>query len=188
MTRGGVLNGLVYGKGDDDSSNFLISIKENEGGEPNKDQYLTLTAKPGVTVTGIVMKGGNGFNVYVPGEKGLEEAPGPWEKLYAPLNKGGNIPQISHWYACGEAEEVVETPTSTPTTTTPDVRAATRGDKIDRTGGLGNVRDSTRMPALLSLRTTSCTAWRVRCKPPCIAMMVGCVYRTTVSTSALYEA
>ncbi|MQA64276.1 MAG: hypothetical protein GEU86_23125 [Actinophytocola sp.] len=124
---GGELIAKVDGEGnpEDDTSNFVISPEENEGGEIDEDQYLTiLGVEPGVTVTGIVVKGGNGFNVYVPGEKGLSENP-PWEKLYSPLNKGGNIPQISHWYACGEAEDVVETPTSTPATTTPDAPTTT---------------------------------------------------------------
>lgn len=122
---GGELIAKVDGEGnpEDDTSNFVISPEENEGGEIDEDQYLTiLGVEPGVTVTGIVVKGGNGFNVYVPGEKGLSENP-PWEKLYSPLNKGGNIPQISHWYACGEAEDVVET--STPATTTPDAPTTT---------------------------------------------------------------
>lgn len=120
---GGELIAEVDGEGGDDTSNFVVSPEENEGGELNEDQYLTLTAKPGVTVTGIVVKGGNGFNVYVPGEKDLEENPGPWEELHAPPNDGGNIPQISHWYACGEAKDVVETPT--PTTTTPEAPTTT---------------------------------------------------------------
>lgn len=120
---GGEVIAEVDGEGGDDSSNFVISPDENEGGDLNEDQYLSiLGVKPGVTVTGIVVKGGNGYNVYIPGEKELSENP-PWMKLYAPLNDGGNIPQISHWYACGEVEEQ---PTSTPTTpTTPPTTSET---------------------------------------------------------------
>lgn len=117
----------VDGEGDpdDDTSNFVISPDENEGGNLNADQYLTiLGVKPGVTVTGIVVKGGNGYNVYIPGQKELPEMP-PWEKLYAPLNDGGNIPQISHWYACGEAEDVVEPPSSTPSAPTTPAETTT---------------------------------------------------------------
>lgn len=111
----------VDGEGDpeDDTSNFVISPDDNEGGKLEEDQYLSiLGVEPGVTVTGIVVKGGNGYNVYVPGQNELSEDP-PWLKLHAPLTggeDGRNIPEISHWYACGTAEDVVEPPSSTPTT------------------------------------------------------------------------
>lgn len=87
---------------------------------PNKFKYtggdnelhLDITGLPeDVTVTGVVVKGGDAFNVYLAGKLGEEL---PWEDLRAPLNNGGNLPQISHWYGCG----VVETPSSSVTTTT----------------------------------------------------------------------
>ncbi|TKG58709.1 hypothetical protein FCN18_37605 [Prauserella endophytica] len=84
-----------------------------EGGKHNVDQYVTITDVPGnVTVTGIVVKGGDRHNVYEPGKRGLPTTP-PWTDLRSPLNKGGNIPAISHWYVCG-----VETTTTTTTSTT----------------------------------------------------------------------
>lgn len=86
-----------------------------EGGVPDVDQYLTVTAvEAGTVVTGIVVKGGNGYNVYVPGE-GLELLP-PWEDLQSPLNGGHQVPQISHWYACGVTTEPTTPPTSEPET------------------------------------------------------------------------
>lgn len=89
-----------------------------ERGTPNEDQYLDITAvDEGVEVTGIVVKGGNGYNVYVPGEKDLGETP-PWEDLRSPLNDGGNLPQISHWYVCGSYTPPMTTTTDTTTTTT----------------------------------------------------------------------
>ncbi|MFE6615440.1 LPXTG cell wall anchor domain-containing protein [Amycolatopsis sp. NPDC057786] len=77
----------------------------------NGDLYLDITAvAKGVTVTAIVVKGGHGYNVYVPGEKGLPENP-PWTQLRSPLNKGDQQAAISHWFVCGEKK----TPTSEPT-------------------------------------------------------------------------
>lgn len=91
------------------------------GGEENVDQYLDITAiADGVTVTGIVVKGGTDSNVYVPGENGLSATP-PWLDLRAPLNDGGNIPQISHWFVCG----TVTTTTTTTTTSTTETTTAT---------------------------------------------------------------
>ncbi|WP_051792526.1 hypothetical protein [Amycolatopsis jejuensis] len=85
-------------------------------GGGQQDQYVSITAvKPGVTVTAIVVKGGPRYNVYEPGKRGLPVVP-PWTQLRSPLNNGGNIPVISHWFACG-----IKTPpttTTTPTTTT----------------------------------------------------------------------
>lgn len=88
------------------------------GGEEDVDQYLDITAiADGVTVTGIVVKGGTDSNVYVPGENDLSATP-PWLDLRAPLNDGGNIPQISHWFVCGTVTTTTTTTTSTTETTT----------------------------------------------------------------------
>lgn len=101
---------IVQVDGEEDLGTELI---EYDGGALNEDKYLDiLSVKEGVEVTGIVVKGGDDANVYVPGEKGLEENP-PWEDLRSPLNTGGKIPQISHWYICGSY-----TPPQTTTTTT----------------------------------------------------------------------
>lgn len=84
-----------------------------EGGEPERDQYLTiLDVADGFTVSGIVIKGGDGYNVYVPGARGLPSDP-PWRDLNAPLVGNGNVPQISHWFVCA-----TKTPPTTTTTTT----------------------------------------------------------------------
>lgn len=60
-------------------------------------RFLTILAEH-VFVTGVVVKGGPGYNVYDTSTLGGP----PWEDLRSPLNKGGNVPQISHWFACGE--------------------------------------------------------------------------------------
>ncbi|RSM62635.1 hypothetical protein DMH03_11205 [Amycolatopsis sp. WAC 01376] len=101
-------------------------------GGTQKDIHLNITeVAKGVTVTAIVVKGGHGYNVYVPGEKGLPENP-PWTQLRSPLNKGDQQAQISHWFVCGEKKtppteqpkpseptktSTAKPPTSAPTTT-----------------------------------------------------------------------
>jgi LPXTG-motif cell wall-anchored protein len=66
-----------------------IVAKGGQGG-----QTIDVTVPEGVTLTGIVVKGGDHYNVY-PGTV--------LTGLHSPLvgadNK--NIPQISHWFACG---------------------------------------------------------------------------------------
>lgn len=47
----------------------------------------------GYEVTGIVVKGGPGFNVY---------PPNVLTDLRAPQNKGGQQPTLSHWFVCGK--------------------------------------------------------------------------------------
>src|SRR5688572_22225659 len=49
------------------------------------------------TVTGVVVKGGPNFNVYLAKDLGAL----PWNELRAPFNDGGQQPEISHWYGCG---------------------------------------------------------------------------------------
>lgn len=66
---------------------------------------LNITSVPdGTELTGIVVKGGPAYHVY-PADALTD--------LISPLNRGGNVPQISHWFACGKAAE--DQPTSTPT-------------------------------------------------------------------------
>ncbi|HEX8868077.1 MAG TPA: LPXTG cell wall anchor domain-containing protein [Lentzea sp.] len=84
------------------------------GGVPEVDQYLNITAvQAGVTVTGVVVKGGDAFNVYLAAKLG----PLPWNKLRSPDNNGGNIPTISHWYACGVEEGQTSSSSSSSSTT-----------------------------------------------------------------------
>ena len=65
--------------------------------------YLDITAVPeGTTVSGVVVKGGNGYNVYAAGSLGEL----PWLELHAPVNASDNPAAISHSYVCGEATVV----------------------------------------------------------------------------------
>lgn len=92
-------------------------------------QSVTITdVAEGVTVTGIVVKGGNGYNIYVPGEKGLSENP-PWSELISPLNRGGNVPTISHWFACGTKTTPTTSETPPTSDTTPSSEPETPGDE-----------------------------------------------------------
>jgi hypothetical protein len=104
-----------------------VDALEFEGGRPESDQALTITEVlvDDVEVTGIVVKGGPRHNVYVPGESGLPATPA-WKNLTAPLNRGGAVPEISHWFVCAVADEPSDEPTETPTatTTTPPVETS----------------------------------------------------------------
>lgn len=58
-------------------------------------------------IVGVIVKGGPNYNVYVEP---------PFENMVSPLNGGGNIPQISHWFACGV---LADTPPTEPPPTQP---------------------------------------------------------------------
>ncbi|QFZ17051.1 hypothetical protein [Saccharothrix syringae] len=100
--------------------------------------YLTITGGvAGHTVTGVVVKGGDGYTVY----KAAELGDLPWEGLKSPLNGGGKVPAISHWFFCaeqttpgeqpgGEEPDTPDTP-NTPDTPTPDApETDTPGDQV----------------------------------------------------------
>ncbi len=73
-------------------------------------QDLDITAVPAdTTITGVVVKGSDAYNVYLAPKLGAL----PWNDLRSPLNNGGKVPAISHWYACGVK---TETPSSSVTT------------------------------------------------------------------------
>ena len=81
-------------------------------------QILTITAvDPGFVVTAIFVKGGADTNLYQPGLRGLPPDP-PWINLISPLTGGGQLPAISHWFACGSVTPPTTTTTTTTSTTT----------------------------------------------------------------------
>jgi hypothetical protein len=85
------------------------SIVEVDHTVDASNTYLTITGVPaGTTLTGVVVKGGPGYNVYVGDVR---------TALHAPLVSSGKPAQISHWYACGTTGTTTPTgsPTSTPT-------------------------------------------------------------------------
>lgn len=82
-----------------------------------KDQLdLDITAVPdGVTITGVVVKGSDAYNIYFAGKLG----PLPWNDLRSPQNNGGQVPQISHWYACGVTTQQSSSSVSATSSTSP---------------------------------------------------------------------
>lgn len=81
-----------------------------------KNRLNITKVNEGVTVTRIVVVGGDdGFNDYAPGAKGLEKT-APWNDLRAPFSRNGHQADIDHWYLCGKKTEK-PTETKTPPTT-----------------------------------------------------------------------
>ncbi|WP_024874860.1 hypothetical protein [Saccharomonospora piscinae] len=107
--------GLLVSVGDEDQVENLPGLTF-EGGDTASDEYVAVTSVPeGIAVTAIVVKGGPGYNVYVPGERGLTSE-APWEDLRSPVNPGGKIPTISHWFVCGAEALPPTTEPAEPTT------------------------------------------------------------------------
>jgi LPXTG-motif cell wall-anchored protein len=78
-------------------------------------QDLDITAVPAnTTITGVVVKGGDAYNVYLAPKLGAL----PWNDLRSPRNNGGQVPAISHWYACGTTTQQSSSSSTTTTTTT----------------------------------------------------------------------
>ena len=65
----------------------------------NSGQDLQISVPNGVTVDAVVVKGGNGYNVYSNTTYLPPKLASPQDYV-APLNNGGNIPTISHWFVC----------------------------------------------------------------------------------------
>jgi LPXTG-motif cell wall-anchored protein len=90
------------------------------GGKDTQD--LDITAVPaGVTITGVVVKGGDAYYVYLADDLGAL----PWNDLKAPLNNGGKVPDISHWYACGVKDETPSSSVTTSSTTSSSTATST---------------------------------------------------------------
>ncbi|MGQ0632047.1 MAG: hypothetical protein ACT4P1_13505 [Sporichthyaceae bacterium] len=69
--------------------------------------FLNISAvKSGFEVLAVIVKGGNGYNLY---ERGMQtQAPQglgelPWNDLRSPANAGDGPPDISHWFVCVNA-------------------------------------------------------------------------------------
>ena len=76
---------ILFVNGANDGADANVSGTVSAGGT-----VLNVTNIGGVTIHAIVVKGGNGYNVYssiVP-------------NMISPLNNGGQIPAISHWFVC----------------------------------------------------------------------------------------
>lgn len=133
-------------------------ISYERGQLDDQQQYLDIIAvDDGVEVTGIVVKGGDRYNVYVPGELGLPDAP-PWEDLRAPLNDGGNIPALSHWYVCGSYTPPTSTTTTDTTTTTSDTTTTTSETSATETTTASSTSEETTTTGTSGVTTSSVVA------------------------------
>ena len=108
---------------------------------------ITITAHPeGYTLTGVVVKGGNAYNVYDAAD--LEEL--PWEDLHPPINSSDGPAGISHWFVCAEKDATVTTTTTAPTsdtTTETTTTAAATTTTTSTTDSVAVTPTSTSTPA-----------------------------------------
>lgn len=80
------------------------------------NKYVTLTSVDvTVTIQVVVVKGGDHYNVYNPAVVGMQ----------SPLNGGGQVPNLSHWYVCYTVTPVTTTTAAEVTTTTAEVTTTT---------------------------------------------------------------
>jgi uncharacterized repeat protein (TIGR01451 family) len=76
-------------------------VKTNAGSvQPGQGQEVDVSlTNPNVVIDVAMVKGGNGYNLYTNGTY-LPPALGPDQHYISPLNNGGNVPTISHWFVC----------------------------------------------------------------------------------------
>jgi hypothetical protein len=96
---------LISVEGAESDSNAIVSGTVSDDGKVLDVELL----KKYFVITAVVVKGGDNAYVY------LEP---PFTDLIAPDNKGGQTPEISHWFVCGHKKpKPTETPTPEPTDT-----------------------------------------------------------------------
>jgi LPXTG-motif cell wall-anchored protein len=97
--------------------------------------YFDITSIPaGYTVTGVVVKGGDAYNVYLPSALGAL----PWLKLHAPINASGGPAGLSHWFVCGTKDSTTTTTTTPPATTTTTPGGGESSTTTSPGGGAGS--------------------------------------------------
>jgi hypothetical protein len=91
-------------------ANFSVTISAFTGANSTSDsQEINVTAlTSGPVIDAVIVKGGNGYNQYSSAVS----------NMIAPLNEGGNVPAISHWFLCYHGTETPTTTTTAPATTT----------------------------------------------------------------------
>jgi hypothetical protein len=90
------------GNGSDDDDNLSGEVVENAGDiQPGTGEELNVTIESdaNVVIDGVVVKGGNGYNLYSDPSV-LPPALDPPQHYIAPLTGGGKVPGISHWFVC----------------------------------------------------------------------------------------
>jgi hypothetical protein len=107
---------ILFVNGANNGSDANVSGVVSGGGT-----LLNVTNTGGVDIHAIVVKGGNGYNVYSTNVPDMK----------APLNNGMQLPGISHWFVCygppGPPEQPPEQPPAevTPTPGAPAAAAVT---------------------------------------------------------------
>jgi hypothetical protein len=111
-------------------------VKTNAGTtQPGVGQEVDITLLNGsVVIDAVIVKGGPAYNVYS-NSAVLPPALGPDQHYISPLNPGGNVPTISHWFVCYSVQQpgsgslqlskVVGAPDGTPLTPLPTSYTAT---------------------------------------------------------------
>ena len=123
--------------GNASDANVSGVVKTNAGAtQPGVGQEVDISLLNGsVVIDAVIVKGGPAYNVYS-NPAVLPPALGPDQHYISPLNPGGNVPTISHWFVCyhlGAPPEagslvvtkVVAAPDGTPLTPLPTSYSAT---------------------------------------------------------------
>lgn len=109
------------------------------------DKFVTITnIADGVAIQAIVLKGGNSYEVFL----------SPVANTQSPLNRGGNIPDLSHWFICYTFN--LATTTSAASTT-----SSTTTNEATTTTGVRTILDTVPRPT-----TTAGTPSTVTFTPP----------------------
>ncbi|HEU5306105.1 MAG TPA: DUF5979 domain-containing protein [Acidimicrobiia bacterium] len=125
----------AQGSGSASDANVSGVVSTNSGPiHTGQGQELDVTITGSATIQAIVVKGGNGYNVY---ENAVDLPPSAQSPQHyiSPFNNGGNVPAISHWFICYEpstvptgtlqVNKVVGLPDGTPVTPLPTSFTAT---------------------------------------------------------------
>src|SRR6266568_1731218 len=120
---------------------------------PNVDASgtdITITSSDipaGDTILAVVVKGGPAYNVY----QGLTS----WTDLHSPINPGGQIPTISHWFACVSKSNGGGGGTTTTSPAPTSTSGGSGGTTTTTTGSGGGPSPATSTAAVAGATTTS---------------------------------
>jgi hypothetical protein len=101
----GVGGTLAFADGDDPIDDGNVSGYVTDGKFVNVDTPL----EANVNILAVVVKGGPAYNVYThdsgnPSGDHVPPAESEPQNYRAPLNNGGNIPGVSHWFICYDGD------------------------------------------------------------------------------------
>jgi hypothetical protein len=108
--NGAGIGGTAYGIDDGNSLAAPGAVVDFTGGALGGTYLDLLQVKAGFEISAVIVKGGDAYNVYLPGSQsaaptGLGTL--PWNNLRSPNNASGGPAGISHWFVCAA-------PASTP--------------------------------------------------------------------------